>query len=65
MNWSHSSDYYSVVRYIVNVRQYVANGPGEVMIQTVRGYPRELSGGQLSHTVADLSKCLAVYIPGN
>ena len=49
----------------MNVRQYVADGPGKVMIQTVRGYPRELSGGQLSHTVADLSKCLAVYIPGN
>ena len=41
----------------MKVRQYVADRQGEVKIQTVSGYPRKLSGRQLSHTVQHLSKC--------
>ena len=60
VKWSHSS-HYSVVRYIVKVRQYVADGPGAVKIQTVPNYPQELSGTQLSHIVGNLSKALVFY----
>ena len=45
----------------MKVRQYVADGPGAVKIQTVPDYPRELSGTQLSHTVGNLSKALMFY----
>ena len=41
----------------MKARQYVADRQGEVKIQTVSGYPRQLSGRQLSHTVQHLSKC--------
>ena len=41
----------------MKVRQYVADGQGEVKIQTVSEYPHQLSGRQLSHTVQHLSKC--------
>ena len=45
----------------MKVRQYVADGPGAVKIQTVSDYPRELSSTQLSHTVGNLSKALVFY----
>ena len=57
IGWSHSSEY-TLVRYIVEVRRYVAREPGKVEVQTVTGYPRELPSTQLTHTVASLSKTL-------
>ena len=55
VEWSGSSDYL-VARYIVDVRQYVASGPGKAEPHSIIGYPQQLSATQLNHTVQVLSE---------
>ena len=56
IRWTLSS---GVLRYILEVRQFVAGGPGKEKIKTIDGYPRELSGVVLGHTVTNMSKILS------
>ena len=56
IRWSPSS---GVLRYILEVRQFVADGPGKEKMKTNDGYPRELAGTELEHTVTDLSEILS------
>ena len=55
IRWSPS---YGVLRYILEMRQFVADGPGKEKIKMIDGYPLELSGVVLGHTVTNLSKIL-------
>jgi len=53
--WSSSrgvSD--SVVRYIVNVRQYFSDGDGKVRVTNKNGYPLEVPSTILQHMVTSL-----------
>ena len=56
ISWSPSS---GVLRYILEVRQFIEDGPGKEKPKTINGYPRELSGTVLEHTVTDLSEILS------
>ena len=60
VEWSGSSDYL-VARYIVDVRQYVASGPGKAEPHSITGYPQQLSATQLNHTVQVLSELNFVF----
>ena len=53
IDWSssHSAD---VVRYIVDVRRYSSAGPGQVRNTSITGYPLEIPGTTLQHTVKSL-----------
>ena len=44
-----------VLRYIVDVREYIPGGPGLIKTQSISGYPRELPVSQLHHTPTALS----------
>ena len=44
------------MRYIVSVREYVEDGLGKAKTKTINGYPLELPGIQLNHSVELLSK---------
>ena len=39
-----------MLRYIVDVREYISGGPGLIETQSVSGYPLELPTSQLHHT---------------
>ena len=53
--WSSSSDVSgSVVRYIVNVRQYFSDGDGKVRVASINSYPLEVPGTILQHVVTSL-----------
>ena len=53
--WSSSSNVSdSVVRYIVNVRQYFSDGDGKVRVASINGYPLEVPGTILQHMVISL-----------
>ena len=58
IRWTPSS---SVLRYILEVRQFVADGPGKEKVKTIDDYPRELAGIELEHTVTDLSEILRFH----
>ena len=53
IDWS-SSDSADIVRYIVNVREYSSAGPGKVQISSITGYPQQIPGTSLEHTVGSL-----------
>ena len=53
IDWS-SSDSADIVRYIVDVREYSSAGPGKVQMISVTGYPLEIPGTDLEHTVKSL-----------
>ena len=60
IDWSRS-DSADIVRYIVDVREYSSDGPGKVQMTSVTGYPLEIPGTDLEHTVKALSKILFIY----
>ena len=47
-----------VLRYIVDVRRYSKDGPGEVKLDHLRGSPRVVPGIELQHTVKSLGKAV-------
>ena len=47
----------SIVRYIVNVRQYSSDGAGKTKTENTTGYPLALPGSASHHTVDTLSEC--------
>ena len=55
IDWSRS-DSAAIVRYIVDVRKYASAGPGKVQMTSVTGYPQQIPGTDLEHTVKSLSK---------
>ena len=54
ISWVDSAAPFSILRYIVLVERYVEAGPGKETTEKVTGYPRELPGTQLQHTVKSL-----------
>ena len=46
----------SVVRYIINVRQYFPDGDGKVSVASIAGYPLEVPGTVLQHVITSLGK---------
>ena len=46
------------MRYIVDVKKYVADGPGTELTESVDNYPQEIPSTQLRHTVGSLSEIL-------
>ena len=50
------------MRYIVSVREYVEDGLGKAKTKTINGYPLELPGIQLNHSVELLSKTSPITI---
>ena len=45
----------------MDVRQYVASGPGKAELHSISGYPQQLSARQLNHTVQVLSELNFVF----
>ena len=53
IDWSRS-DSPDIVRYIVDVRKYSSAGPGKVQMSSITGYPQQIPGTSLQHTVGSL-----------
>ena len=63
IDWSGSeslSEDNIIVRFVVDAREYLSDGPGRTRTQNITGYPREISGTELNHTVGSLSKTLLI-----
>lgn len=43
-----------MVRYIVNVRQYISDGDGKVNVASIAGYPMEVPGTAMQHMITSL-----------
>ena len=53
ISWPPSS---GVLRYILEMRQFVADGPSKEKMKNIDGSPHELAGTELEHTVTNLSE---------
>ena len=63
IDWSGSdslSEDIIIVRFVVDVREYLSDGPGKTKTQSITGYPREIPSTELNHTVVSLSKTLLI-----
>ena len=54
ISWVSSAAPFSILGYIVLVERYVEDGPGKETTEKVEGYPLELPGTLLHHTVGSL-----------
>ena len=58
IKWTKTSE--DIVRYVVDVRQYLSAGPGKTKNESIIGYPREIPATLTQHAVRSLGELVKV-----